>query len=203
MADSTISGLTAAGALDLTELVEIVQSGANVKTPLSAVVDKADVAFVYLDTDYTLTSNTIAQAMFDPGTLDIALGCYEFEILAAMDSMSSTSGNGIFSLEGTAVTDNILMQSIGAEMSAFNGALSNLNGTGIVGSNTFVTNQHNAAAATNMFTHMFGSFKVSTAGTLIPSFKMTTAAATKVKAGSYFRLKRLGGSGVYSRGSWS
>lgn len=155
----------------------------------------------------TFTSNTSQQAIFDSpanGTLTLETGTYLFEGLIAMTSMSATSGNGKFSLigAGTATLGSILWQAYGQDAPAGN------TGAAIGGSWHVVATQVAAnivTAATNTATCFLvkGTFEVTGAGTLIPSFAQTTAAAAVVSIGSYFKCNRIGGTSLTSIGQWS
>jgi hypothetical protein len=48
-----------------------------------------------------------------------------------------------------------------------------------------------------------GTFEVTGAGTIIPSFAQTTAAAAVVSIGSYFTCERVGSTSVTSIGQWT
>jgi hypothetical protein len=48
-----------------------------------------------------------------------------------------------------------------------------------------------------------GTFEVTGAGTIIPSFAQTTAAAAVVSIGSYFKCNRIGSTSVTNVGQWT
>jgi hypothetical protein len=54
-----------------------------------------------------------------------------------------------------------------------------------------------------MVSHMVGMFRISTGGTLIPSIGLRTAAAAVAKAGSWFRIERVGESSETYVGAWT
>lgn len=63
-------------------------------------------------------------------------------------------------------------------------------------------NVSTAATATALCFLVKGTFTVTVAGTLIPSFAQTTAAAAVVSIGSYFKCNRIGDTSVVSIGQW-
>lgn len=162
--------------------------------------------FIRADSTRTFTSNTSQQAIFSSpanGTLTLETGTYLFECLVSMDTMSATSGNGKFSLigAGTATLGSILYLLMGQDAA--------LNTAGTISGNTqttatvAATDSVTAATATVMTFLVKGTFKVTSAGTIIPSFAQTTAAAAVVKIGSYFKCNRIGDTSVVSVGQWT
>lgn len=158
------------------------------------------------DSTRTFASNTAQQAIFSTptnGTLTLETGCYTFKALVSMDTMSSTTGNGKFSLIGAggATLGSILWFS-----SALDGALDTL----IVTSSLIeaVATQTAANIATSQIATVVGfvidgTFEVTVAGTIIPSFAQTTANAAVVKVGSYFMCERIGSTSMTSVGQWT
>lgn len=155
----------------------------------------------------TFASNTNQQAIWDNptnGTLTLETGTYLFEGLIAMTAMSATSGNGKFSLigAGTATLGDILWIALGGDVAVETGNTSagvswhNLDTQG----NTSVVT---AAGNTSVCFSVSGTFTVTVAGTIIPSFAQTTAAAAVVSIGSYFQCNRIGSASVVSVGQWT
>lgn len=152
-------------------------------------------AYVCLTANHTLGNNTNLQKLFDVpanGEITLPKGLYFIEGLFYISSMSSTSGNGQLDLKGagTAVLGTTLYQAVGYDNTAI-GAVANQSGS---------TN-HQAASGNNVITggtgtlvafSIRGSMRITTAGTIIPSFKLTTAAAAVVQAGSYLRIIKEG-----------
>lgn len=58
------------------------------------------------------------------------------------------------------------------------------------------------ATGVTMGARITGTFRVTTAGTIIPSISLVTAAAAVVIAGSCFRIWRAGAENVNSVGAW-
>jgi hypothetical protein len=172
---------------------------------LSAQLDAKQNSAIYCIqiTDRTLTSTTSAQRLFDEsanGAVTLPVGYYRFESGLYLTAMSATSGNGQFFLlgSGTASLSNILYQTTGNDNNGL--VLGTRSGVGSVTENS-VSSIANNASATALIATLTGVFQVTTAGTLIPSIALTTAAAAIVKAGSYFIVNRLGASEI--GGDWS
>jgi hypothetical protein len=165
------------------------------------------VNLIRADATRTFTSDTAQQAIFTTpagGTLTLETGCYLFEGLIAMTSMSATSGNGKFSLigDGTATLAAILWQAYGGDVAA-EGTAAAIGGSWHVIATQTAANIATAATGTALCFLVKGTFEVSVAGTIIPSFAQTTAAAAVISIGSYFRCNRIGSTSLTSIGQWS
>lgn len=159
------------------------------------------------DATRTFTSNTNQQAIFTTpanGTLTLETGCYLFEGLIAMTSMSGTSGNGKFSLigAGSATLGSILWQADGYDAAAEAAAGATGGGWHVIATQTAV-DIVTAAVATALCFSVKGTFEVTGAGTIIPSFAQTTAAGAIVSVGSYFSCSRIGSTSLTSVGQWT
>jgi hypothetical protein len=155
----------------------------------------------------TFTSDTLQQAIWnDPtnGTLTLETGTYLFEGLVAMTSMSATSGNGKFSIigAGTATLGDILWQAWGHDLGSEAAGANSSGGWHIIATQT-ATNVSAAGTATALCFTFKGTFTVTVAGTIIPSFAQTTAAAAIVSIGSFFQCNRIGSTSVVSVGQWT
>jgi hypothetical protein len=174
-------------------------SGANaVSVPL--------VNWMQLIADYTLTSAGTEQKAFNTttnGTLTLPTGVYYFDCWLYLTTMSATSGNLAFDPigAGTAVTDRWGQTTVGVD-----------NSTGLAtatqSGSASVTQQTTASAVgagtgTNYFARHSGMFRISTGGTIIPSVTLVTANAAVVKAGSWFRIQKIGESSETSVGAWT
>ena len=202
MADTKVSALTAASYCDGTEEFPIAVGGASKKSTISQAIAGA---FCKLQADYTLTSQTAAQKLFNAstnGAVTLPLGTYRFECFVAITGLSATSGNGAFSLAGTAVIAKQLMVGVGIDATTLSTAAA-FGGAVVQAASAFTTNTVTAATGTSVGFIVSGTFDVTTAGTVIPSIALVTAAAGVVKAGSYFRVKRLAANGVATLGNWS
>jgi hypothetical protein len=161
--------------------------------------------YVRLTADYTLANTTSAQKLFNAtpnGALSLPTGLYFFDVLLSISAMSSTSGNAQFQLVGggNAVVDQVLYHAVGVD-GATNTAATQTGST---------SNQSNSPASivtagtnTSMQLSIRGTFRVTTAGTIIPSIAQTNAAAAVVATGSYFRCWRAGGTTDNVLGAWS
>lgn len=162
--------------------------------------------FIFLQSAYTLVSQTAAQAMFNVptnGQVTLTTGTYQFECLFSLSSMSSSSGAFGFALGGTATTTQNWIAT--ARKSALTDT------TGTPPNNpayvTYNTTANTGLVAANLITTGFarinGTVIVTVAGTLIPQVSLGVAAAAVVGAGSYFRISPLGTTTVTSVGNWS
>lgn len=151
---------------------------------------------------YTLTSTSALQRLFN---VDVGAGAgaipvsanttYKFRCFFALSDMSSTSGNAGFDVlgAGTATVTNVNWQSVGRD----GVVVSNVNG---LYSET-AAQSGNIVSATNttgMYVVIEGIIRINTAGTLIPSVNLTTAAAAVVGINSNFELTRIGNGSVTS-----
>lgn len=158
------------------------------------------------DATYTLTSTTSAQKLFDAsanGALQLETGWYLFECILGITSMSATIGNGQFQIlgGGSATLGGVLYQVLGIDN--VSAGVANQAGGWHVASNTGAS-MVTAAANTALGVSIRGSFEVTTAGTIIPSIALVTAAAAIISVGSYFRCHKVGAAGANRTvGNWS
>lgn len=201
MAATKISALSAATYLDGSEELPLAQGGANEKATVSQIVGGA---YVVLQADYTLTSTTSAQKLFNSstnGALTLPTGVYTFEGMIHLTTMSATSGNASVNVlgAGTAVIARPLIQTVGQEALAAAGGV----GGQFAAASGTTGNATSAGTTTTMGIRVSGVIDVTTGGTIIPSVGLTTAASAVVKAGSYFRLTRIGPTATATLGNWS
>jgi hypothetical protein len=159
------------------------------------------------DATRTFTSDTLQQRIFTTpanGTLTLETGTYLFDGLIAMTSMSASSGNGKFSVigAGTATLGSILWRASG------NDNASQTTGAAVGGMWSVIATQTaanivTAGTATAMSFEITGTFEVTGAGTIIPSFAQTTAAAAVVSIGSFIKFRRIGSTTMTSVGQWA
>jgi hypothetical protein len=166
-------------------------------------------AFIRVDggaSSRSLTSTTATQKLFDSptnGALNLPVGSYRFNCCFYLGTMSSTTGNTGFDLKGagTAVLGSILMFNTGSDnLQSTTVALS---GRTMPQQNTSSASMVTAATATAMSTFVTGTFEVTTAGTIIPSVYLVTAAAAVVIAGSWFECWSVGATTTTTAGDWS
>lgn len=197
--------------------------GINIKTSagdrVRVVVDSGDNVFVidHTPVDVTgdmwirqgaarnLTSTTSEQKLFDAvtnGTLTLPTGVYFFESVISISAMSGTSGNAAFDIlgAGTAVLSEVMYQASAGEL-----AINTVGAGTIVNVNQGQTPAAITTAGTGTVLQIIatGTFEVSTAGTIIPSITLLTAATAAVAAGSYFRVHRVGPVNAVSGGPWT
>lgn len=141
------------------------------------------------------------QKLFDTttnGRLTIATGSYKLTAMLYLAGMSATSGNGMFDPEGsgTVTAVNYSIHVIGRDIDP-DGTAATITGSWwttaqdgpmpAVGSN-MVT----ASVAASMVAIIDGTFKVTVAGTMIPSYAMKTAQANStLKAGSWLCIEKI------------
>lgn len=155
---------------------------------------------------YTLTSTTAAQKLFNAstnGALTLPIGTYRYEALLYLTAMSTTAGNGAFGLlgAGTATISSALSQAVGVDgIIAAGGGASQSYWTGVTSNAAIMT----AVTTTSLNVSIRGTFRVSAAGTIIPSFSLTTAVAAVVEPNSYFNTTRISTSATaVTFGPWS
>jgi hypothetical protein len=152
----------------------------------------------------SLTSTTNVQKLFNSstnGAVTLPIGAYKFTAQIYLSDMNTTAGNSTFSLAGTAVTTAFLMHVIGYDNAPVTTTI-NQNGQAAVTA-SFNGNMHTASVSASQISYITGSFEVTTAGTIIPSIALTTAAAATVNIGTYFEIECLGLNTVTTVGPWS
>jgi len=156
--------------------------------------------FITLTTAYTGTSTTSFQQMFNApanGAVTAAANTtYFWECEFSLSSMSTTSGTFSFGFLGTATFTRARYWAL-----ALKGATTP---TGVL----IMTNTAAAAisAATTTATghaKVRGKIVIGAAGTIIPAFAVSVAAAAVVGVDSYFRIWAVGSNTVQSVGNWS
>lgn len=162
--------------------------------------------FIRQNATYTLSNSGSAQALFNGsanGAITLPIGTYRFTCLFTLSGMSNTSGNGQFSITvGTATIGTLLFHTTGVDSGGLFSAqtMSGSFGNAATSSEPIV----GASVGTNVGLIIQGSFEVTVAGTVIPSFKLTTAIGTAVvAAGSFFECWAVGSETVVSSGNWS
>lgn len=166
-----------------------------------------DPAWVTLTADYTLTSSVAEQKLFNTtanGALELPIGVYEFECFLYLTGMSATSGNMAFDPigAGTAVADRFGYDVVGIDATTPIATAATTTGSGSVTQQT-VASMVGAQTGTGVRAKIEGMFRISTAGTIIPSGTLVTAAAAVVKAGSYFKIAKVGESSQTYHGDWT
>lgn len=158
-----------------------------------------------LAADYALTNSGAEQKLFNASTngrLTLPVGVYWFETLLYLTGMSATSGNFAFDPvgAGTAVADKFLYHTVGVDNTTPTNGLAQTGS--ITAAQQSVNNILSAGTGTGAVARISGTFTVTTAGTIIPSISLQTAAAATVKAGSHFRCWRAADTDVATEGPW-
>ena len=166
----------------------------------------ATAAYGVLQANYTLTSVTTAQKLFNwstNGALSLGAGTYRFTCSLLLTSMSVTSGSARFDLKGagSAIFGKMSMQDFGSRGTVAVGGTTATSGTA---SDVPAMGGALASVATSaaLRASIHGTFEITTAGTIIPSIALDVAAAAVVVAGSYFECIYLGPAATLG-GSWS
>ena len=163
--------------------------------------------FIYLNADFALTSTTSTQRLFNTttnGRLTLTTGIYSFALGAYLTGMSSTSGNLNFDLKGagTAVLDGIAMSAYGQD-----GNWLDSNGGAAITGNfvraAFFPRPIMAGIGTEAWFSANGVFRVTSAGTIIPSVVLDNAAAAVAKKGCMFRVRRLAAGSALASQGWN
>lgn len=208
--------LTAAGGVDLNGVTAgsiTLATGEEAflwKTGTNAWSARASAPFeryVFCSADYTLTSTTSSQRLFNEtanGAVTLEPGIYLYEGIVYLSTMSGTSGNGLINLRGAGTA------TVASWLWAFHGVDSatplspgTQNGSLVASSSTSSPNAITAGTGTSMFLNLKGAMRVTAGGTLIPSIALTTAASALVKVGSHISFRRIGASGQYTAGNWT
>lgn len=180
-------------------IMSATNSGANaVSVPL--------VNYLIQAADYTLTSTTSSQQLFDQtaaGAITLPAGLYKVSGEVYMDSMSAASGNAKISLlgAGTATVDVWSWHLFGTDGNSPLGA-NTKSGSAPFTASTGAASV-TAGAGTALVVSWFGIMRITVAGTIIPSTELLTAAAAVVKAGSHVIFERIGDSTSNSLGAWT
>ena len=157
--------------------------------------------FITLTSAYTTVSGpTTAQKLFNTstnGAVTLPVGTYAFECEFNLSAMSATSGSFGFALGGTATLTQYWTAI--ANKAAF--------ATATAPQTTFNTAANATLATANTtgtgYAKISGMIRITVAGTVIPQFSISQAAAAIVGLGSYFRIKPMGSSTVTTVGNWS
>ena len=182
-------------------------SGSAVVYVTLAAEDVQEEFWLQQNATYTMTSSTSPQKLFNAstnGALTLPIGTYRYESILYLNTMNAvTSGNGAFGIlgAGTATISSALSQAVGIDVALGAGAAAGTSyWTGVTSNAAIVT----IATTGSLGVTIRGTFRVSVAGTIIPSFTLTTAAAAVVQTDSYFMARRISSSATATTyGPWS
>jgi hypothetical protein len=174
-------------------------------TTLNASGGSSNVSYATLSAARVLTSTTAGQAIFAAGDDEFAVEAgtsYVFERLLFITGMSATSGNAQFRLlgAGTATLLGGRAHIVGGDNAtpvtpwAQNGSFTD---SSVNSSASMVT----AGTATVLAVSIRGKFRTNTAGTIVPSIALASAAAATLDIDSYFRMEKLGPNSTTSVGA--
>lgn len=162
--------------------------------------------FIRCNATRTLPNDTNLNAIFNSpanGRLTLETGVYLFQTLIVVTAMSATSGNCLINLQGAGTA------TAGAWLWRYQGIDNTNVQASVDDDDSFPVTNATAgpsmvAAATGTAVRFFaeGSFKITVAGSFIPSIDLATAAAAIVSEGSYFVCERIGSDSVVSVGQW-
>jgi len=147
-----------------------------------------------LGSTYTLTSTTATQKLFNAttnGALTLGVGVYEYRCVFRLSSMSATSGNCGFSFLGAGTATISSTTNFSYTTGQDNVTTSTAAQSGKFFLEATATAPIVAATtATDLAVVIRGMFRVTAAGTIIPSVNLNNAASAVVSAGSFFVCKR-------------
>ena len=145
-----------------------------------------------LTSDYTLTSSTSAQKLFNVGTggngaFDAtASTIYEFELFVDLSTLSSTSGFFSFSLTGTATYNNLRLKTSATKSALISGSVFD----GVITSASAYQLTTASIATVGTMT-IKGLINVNGAGTITPTITLSQASAGVVLTNSYCKLTKI------------
>lgn len=142
---------------------------------------------------YTLTSTTASQKLFNTstnGSLTLPVGTYRYNCNLYVSNNTGTTSNLVFGVLGSGTaTSSGLGYVYGFDAAA--NAATTLNGSYFIGNTSSNTVSVTGTTATLIQLNISGILKVTVAGTIVPSVKLTTAAAAVVEANTSFTIKGL------------
>jgi hypothetical protein len=158
--------------------------------------------------NHTLTNTTALQKIFGTtltnGALTLPVGSYEYDIALHISGMSANIGNAQIDFKGagTATISAGRSMAIGFDTS-----------TPTTPGNAEISTWTSTASATNIFTagtgtgliaFIKGAFRVTSAGTIIPSIALVNGASAIIAPNSYARFRRIYESATTTNfGPWS
>jgi len=140
-----------------------------------------------ITTDKTLTSSTSQQDVFNNAINVVTGETYTFRMNLEMENLSSTNGNIQLAFDGgTCVFDWISYNAIGSKGNLLTQANTATVLTVDTSASTALNSFNTGAVAKFM---IMGMIKITTGGTLYPQVKMSIAATSTIKKGTFIRLE--------------
>lgn len=163
--------------------------------------------WIQQNADYTYPSSTTSpQKLFNAstnGALTLPIGTYRYESFLNIDFMAVTGTNAAFGIlgAGSATVSSALSQAVGVDgVVGTAAAASQSFWTGVTSTNPMAV----ASATSTLGIVIRGVFRVSVAGTIIPSITLGTAATARTRVNSYFMCRRISTSDTATTyGPWS
>ncbi len=165
--------------------------------------------WVRANSNLNLPNDTNLNALFagasglSAGSVTLPTGSYSFNGTIYVTSLSATSGNFKVDLlgGGTATMAGAFISALGVDNSnPQNGQ--NQNGTHTLGTATGAAVVA-ATTATTTTVAINGGFRITSAGTVIPSIQQANASAAVLQAGSFLQFNWLGSHSVDHQGGWT
>lgn len=157
--------------------------------------------FILSNTTYTGISQTALQKLFNSptnGAFNVkSATTYRFECEFDLSAMSVTSGTFSFGFLGTATFSSLRYRSE-AVKAALATASTNQMTTGVAATAQVITAASTSATGTAKIS---GIIRVNAAGTLIPAFGLSIAAAAVVQPNAFFKIYPIGTNTVISSGN--
>jgi hypothetical protein len=148
-----------------------------------------------LTSDYTLTSQTALQKIFNigssgNGSVTLESGKrYMWRLRFEGEGFSSISGNFSFGILGTAVIATVNYTSVASKKTNLTAPA---NAQTVTVDTTTQTPIHTSNPSTTVTAIIEGEVAITTGGSFIPSIGMSIAADATIKAGGYFEITEIG-----------
>lgn len=141
-----------------------------------------------------------SETAFPNGALTLQEGFYKFSAVYSISAMSATSGNMAIDINGagTAALASQVIYNMGLDSSTPTAAVGSASVSIVLNANASLAAVVAAATGTGLFLRQEGFFRVTGAGTIIPSCKLANAVATASVDLAVFMVEKLGETGIHS-----